>query len=226
MSQARTPEGKLVFPLSGLSASTNVDAATPVTWTASTRSVESLCLTISGCAGTRRRRRHYSNALMSRRRHAKRPLPGFGLTLGFTVSYLSIVVLLPLSALLVESGRMGWTDFWHVVSSPQVVAAYRLTLGRSPSADEKERAEAFLRESPLSELCRELDMTRQAVTKHLAILEAANLVATRRRGREKLHFINPVPINEIAERWIGKFDRPRLAALSDLKRSLEGDDHR
>ena len=78
----------------------------------------------------------------------------------------------------------------------------------------------------LSELCRELDMTRQAVTKHLAILEEANLVATRRRGREKLHFINPVPINEIAERWIGKFDRPRLAALSDLKRSLEGDDHR
>jgi len=78
----------------------------------------------------------------------------------------------------------------------------------------------------LSELSRELDITRQAVTKHLAILEAANLVATRRRGREKLHFINPVPINEIAERWIGKFERPRLAALSDLKRTLEGDDHR
>ena len=78
----------------------------------------------------------------------------------------------------------------------------------------------------LGELCRVLDMTRQAVTKHLAILEEANLVATRRRGRQKLHFINPVPINEIAERWIGKFDRPRLAALSDLKRSLEGDDHR
>ena len=78
----------------------------------------------------------------------------------------------------------------------------------------------------LGELCRELDITRQAVTKHLAILEEANLVATRRRGREKLHFINPVPINEIAERWIGKFERPRLAALSDLKRSLEGDDHR
>ena len=78
----------------------------------------------------------------------------------------------------------------------------------------------------LSELCRELEVTRQAVTKHLAILEDANLVATRRRGREKLHFINPVPINEIAERWIGKFDRPRLTALADLKRSLEGDDHR
>jgi len=78
----------------------------------------------------------------------------------------------------------------------------------------------------LGELCRELDMTRQAVTKHLAILEEANLVATRRRGREKLHFINPVPINEIAERWIGKFERPRLAALSDLKRALEGEGQR
>jgi DNA-binding transcriptional ArsR family regulator len=78
----------------------------------------------------------------------------------------------------------------------------------------------------LSELCRELGITRQAVAKHLAILEEANLVATRRRGREKLHFINPVPINQIAERWIGKFDRPRLEALSDLKRTLEGDGHR
>ena len=77
----------------------------------------------------------------------------------------------------------------------------------------------------LSELCRELDVTRQAVTKHLAILEEANLVATRRRGREKLHFINPVPINEIAERWIGKFERPRLHALSKLKQALEGEDH-
>jgi DNA-binding transcriptional ArsR family regulator len=64
-------------------------------------------------------------------------------------------------------------------------------------------------------------MTRQAVTKHLAILEQANLVATLRQGREKLHFINPVPINEIAERWIGKFDRARLGALSDLKTALE-----
>ena len=77
----------------------------------------------------------------------------------------------------------------------------------------------------LGELCQGLEMTRQAVMKHLAILEAANLVATCRRGREKLHFLNPVPINEIAERWIGKFERPRLAALSDLKRSLEGEDH-
>ena len=75
----------------------------------------------------------------------------------------------------------------------------------------------------LGELCRELDMTRQAVTKHLAILEDANLVATRRRGREKLHFINPVPINEIAERWIGKFERHRLQALSDMKKALESE---
>ncbi len=67
-------------------------------------------------------------------------------------------------------------------------------------------------------------MTRQAVTKHLGILEDANLVSTMRQGREKLHFINPVPINEIAERWIGKFERPRLSALSDLKRNLEGED--
>jgi DNA-binding transcriptional ArsR family regulator len=73
----------------------------------------------------------------------------------------------------------------------------------------------------LGELCEGLAMSRQAVTKHLAILEEANLVATKRQGREKLHFINAVPINDIAERWIGKFERGRLAALSDLKRKLE-----
>ena len=77
----------------------------------------------------------------------------------------------------------------------------------------------------LGELCQGLDMTRQAVTKHLSILEAANLVSSQRRGREKLHFINPVPINAIAERWISKFERPRLSALSDLKRKLEGEDN-
>jgi DNA-binding transcriptional ArsR family regulator len=77
----------------------------------------------------------------------------------------------------------------------------------------------------LGELCVGLDITRQAVAKHLAILEDANLVSWKRRGREKLHFINPVPINEIAERWISKFEQPRLAALSDLKKSLEGDEH-
>jgi DNA-binding transcriptional ArsR family regulator len=73
----------------------------------------------------------------------------------------------------------------------------------------------------LSELSEGLEMTRQAVTKHLLLLEEANLVASLRQGREKLHFINPVPINEIAERWIGKFDHARLDALSDLKNALE-----
>ncbi len=73
----------------------------------------------------------------------------------------------------------------------------------------------------LSELCEHLDMTRQAVTQHLAVIEAANLVATSRRGREKLHFLNPVPLQEIYERWISKFDKPRLEALHDLKKRLE-----
>ncbi len=82
----------------------------------------------------------------------------------------------------------------------------------------------------LSELCEGHDMTRQAVTKHLAILEAANLVVTLRRGREKLHYLNPVPIHDIADRWIGKYEHSRLRALADLKRTLEGkkndrDDH-
>jgi DNA-binding transcriptional ArsR family regulator len=74
----------------------------------------------------------------------------------------------------------------------------------------------------LGELCEGLAMSRQAVTKHLGILEAANLVVTQWRGREKLHFINPVPIFDIADRWIGKFERGRLRALSDLKKQLEG----
>jgi len=75
--------------------------------------------------------------------------------------------------------------------------------------------------SSLIELCEELDMTRQGVTQHLDVLEAANLVATVRRGREKLHFLNPVPLQEIYERWIAKFEKPRLKALNDLKRRLE-----
>jgi DNA-binding transcriptional ArsR family regulator len=75
----------------------------------------------------------------------------------------------------------------------------------------------------LGELCARLDLTRQAVSKHLSILEEANLVATVWRGREKLHYLNPVPIHEIAERWIGKFERNRLQALSDLKKGLEGE---
>ena len=76
----------------------------------------------------------------------------------------------------------------------------------------------------LGELCERMAMSRQAVSKHLAILEAANLVATVWRGREKLHFLNPVPIHEIGERWIAKFERGRLDALADLKRNLETKD--
>jgi len=73
----------------------------------------------------------------------------------------------------------------------------------------------------LNELSRRLAMSRQAVSKHLGILEEANLIATVKRGREKLHYLNPVPIHEIAERWIGRFERHRLQALSELKRGLE-----
>ena len=74
----------------------------------------------------------------------------------------------------------------------------------------------------LNELCARLEMTRQAVSKHLAILEEANLVATVRRGREKLHYLNPVPIHEICERWIGKFERHRVAgAERSWKKALE-----
>jgi DNA-binding transcriptional ArsR family regulator len=76
----------------------------------------------------------------------------------------------------------------------------------------------------LNELCDGLDMTRQAVTKHLGILEAANLVTSLKHGREKLHFINPVPIHQIGERWIRKFERGKLVALSELKRRLEGEE--
>ena len=74
----------------------------------------------------------------------------------------------------------------------------------------------------LSELCERLDMTRQSATQHLGVLEEANLISTVRRGREKLHYLNPVPIHEIQERWIEKFEGPRLQALSTLKRRAEG----
>ena len=73
----------------------------------------------------------------------------------------------------------------------------------------------------LRELCAGLGMARQSVSKHLAVLEAAMLVTTVRRGREKLHYLNPTPINEIAERWISQYDHERVRALSDLKRALE-----
>ncbi|MDH2427934.1 metalloregulator ArsR/SmtB family transcription factor [Sphaerisporangium sp. TRM90804] len=73
----------------------------------------------------------------------------------------------------------------------------------------------------LRELCAGLEMTRQSVSKHLAVLEAANLVTTVWRGREKLHHLNAAPVNAIAERWIGRFDRERVRALADLKRALE-----
>jgi DNA-binding transcriptional ArsR family regulator len=76
----------------------------------------------------------------------------------------------------------------------------------------------------LGELCQNLDMTRQAVTKHLKLLERATLVVTIWRGREKLHYLNPMPIHEIAERWIGKYERGRLRALAELKAKLDGED--
>ena len=75
----------------------------------------------------------------------------------------------------------------------------------------------------LGQLCAHLDMTRQAVTKHLAVLEEANLVVVVWRGREKLHYLNPVPIHDIAERWIGQFERGRLRLLAELKAKLEGE---
>src|SRR3954452_23923682 len=73
----------------------------------------------------------------------------------------------------------------------------------------------------LRELCSELDMARQSVSKHLAILESAALVTTVRRGREKLHYLNAAPINDIGERWITHYERGRVEALADLKRALE-----
>jgi DNA-binding transcriptional ArsR family regulator len=74
----------------------------------------------------------------------------------------------------------------------------------------------------LTQLCEHLDLTRQAVTQHLNTLENAGLVITRWRGREKLHFLNPVPLQEIYDRWISKFERSRIKALRDLKKRLEG----
>jgi DNA-binding transcriptional ArsR family regulator len=75
----------------------------------------------------------------------------------------------------------------------------------------------------LGGLCEAMEMTRQAVTKHLKVLEDANLIAVVWQGREKLHYLNPVPIHDIAERWIGKFEKDRLRVLADLKAKLEGE---
>jgi DNA-binding transcriptional ArsR family regulator len=73
----------------------------------------------------------------------------------------------------------------------------------------------------LGQLCTHLEMTRQAVTRHLKLLEEATLVVTIWRGREKLHYLNPMPIHEIAERWIDKYERGRLRVLAELKTKLE-----
>ena len=75
----------------------------------------------------------------------------------------------------------------------------------------------------LGQLCEHLSMARQSATQHLEILVAANLITTVKRGREKLHFINPVPIHEVYERWVKKFERQRLSLLHDLKTQLEGE---
>ena len=75
----------------------------------------------------------------------------------------------------------------------------------------------------LGQLCEHLDMTRQSATQHIGLLEAANLVTTVWRGREKLHFINPVPLHEVYERWIRKFERRQLHLLHELKKQLEGE---
>tara|TARA_R110002110_G_scaffold165300_1_gene365630 strand:- start:167 stop:481 length:315 start_codon:yes stop_codon:yes gene_type:complete len=75
----------------------------------------------------------------------------------------------------------------------------------------------------LGQLCENFDMARQSATQHLGILEEANLVSTVRRGREKLHFINPVPLHEVYERWVRKFEAQRLSLLHDLKKELEGE---
>lgn len=77
----------------------------------------------------------------------------------------------------------------------------------------------------LAQLCEKHDMSRQAVTKHLVLLEAANLVVTKKNGREKLHFLNPIPIHDISVRWIGKFEKERLLALHNLRQALEENEY-
>ena len=112
------------------------------------------------------------------------------------------------------------TDWLHVVSMNEDAVFRALA-----DASRRQLLDRLHRKNgqTLGDLCEGLDMTRQAVAKHLTILEEANLVSWKRQGREKLHFINPVPINEIAERWIRKFERRHLTALSALKKKLEGE---
>jgi DNA-binding transcriptional ArsR family regulator len=76
----------------------------------------------------------------------------------------------------------------------------------------------------LGQLCAHLEVTRQSVTQHLGVLEEANLVSTERRGREKLHYLNPVPLHEVYARWVRKFEVPRLELLHELKSEVEGED--
>lgn len=115
----------------------------------------------------------------------------------------------------------------YIVAYTRQVTARSMDRAFKALADpsRRELLDALYRENgqTLGGLCAHLDMTRQAVSKHLALLEEANLVAIAWRGREKLHYLNPVPIADIAERWIGKFERQRLRALRDLKSVLEED---
>jgi uncharacterized protein YndB with AHSA1/START domain/DNA-binding transcriptional ArsR family regulator len=105
------------------------------------------------------------------------------------------------------SGRHELDDVFRALADP----SRRLLLDRLNDSNGQ----------TLRELCAGLDMARQSVSKHLAVLEAANLVTTVRRGREKLHYLNAAPINELSERWINHYDQARVGALADLKRALE-----
>jgi uncharacterized protein YndB with AHSA1/START domain/DNA-binding transcriptional ArsR family regulator len=118
------------------------------------------------------------------------------------------------------NGCMTWVERWWKARGRKVMDS----VFRALSDPSRRRLLDRLNDrngQNLTELCSGLGMTRQSVTKHLDFLEAANLVTTVRRGREKLHYLNAAPINEIAERWISHYDRSRVAALADLKRALE-----
>lgn len=121
-----------------------------------------------------------------------------------------------------RNSSLAYATFWlHIVPVDAVFKAL---------ADESRRKllDQLYRSNgqTLIQLCRHLDMTRQAVTKHLSLLEGANLVTVIWHGREKLHYLNPVPLHEIYERWISKYERHRLGALSELKKGLDKDNQR